>query len=150
MVALTLNDPVVQSYIVYTAILALKMLAMSPMTATMRVMRGVFANPEDAKAGKGKVKFDDPIVERIRRAHLNDLENIPAFWVLAALYVTTGPAAAWATLLFRVFTVARIIYTIVYAIIPIPPPARGIAYVVALTVNFYMTVQVILYYITAI
>nr|WAS27878.1 glutathione S-transferase [Mythimna separata] len=150
MVALTLDNPLVQSYIVYTAILALKLLALSPMTGMTRVARGVFANPEDAKSMKGgKVKYDDPVIERIRRAHLNDLENIPAFWVLAALYVTTNPAVAWATLLFRVFTVCRIIHTIVYAVVPLPQPARGIAFGIPLLINFYMGAQVVLYYITA-
>ncbi|XP_075982751.1 microsomal glutathione S-transferase 1-like [Anticarsia gemmatalis] len=150
MVAISLDNPAVQSYIVYTAILAVKLLLMSPLTGFSRVKRGVFANEEDAKKGGGKVKFDDPVVERIRRAHLNDLENIPAFWVLGLLYLTTGPATAWATLLFRVFTISRIIHTIVYAIVPLPQPARGLAFMGAAFVNLYMGAQVIMYYITAI
>ncbi|XP_013144609.1 PREDICTED: uncharacterized protein LOC106108076 [Papilio polytes] len=138
------------SYIVYSAILALKLLSVSAMTAIARMTRGIYANPEDAKTLKGKVKFDDPVVERIRRAHLNDLENIPAFWVLAALYLTTGPVAAWATLLFRVYTVSRIIHTIVYALIPLPQPARGIAYGIPYIIKWYMGIQVALYYISAV
>ena len=150
MVALTLANPVVQTYILYTAILALKLLALSPMTGMMRMIRGVFANPEDAKTVKGgKVKYDDPVIERIRRAHLNDLENIPAFWVLSALYITTGPVATWATLLFRVYTAGRILHTIVYAIIPLPQPSRAIAFGVPTLVSLYMGAQVVLYYITA-
>nr|AIH07603.1 microsomal glutathione S-transferase 1-1 [Spodoptera litura] len=150
MVAFALNNPAVQSYIVYSAILAIKLLSLAPMTGVTRVIRGVFANPEDAKSVKGgKVKYDDPVVERIRRAHLNDLENIPAFWVLGALYVTTGPVAAWATLLFRVYTLGRILHTIVYAVVPLPQPARAIAFTVPMFVSFYMGLQVVLYYITA-
>ena len=30
-------------------------------------------------------------VERVRRAHQNDLENIPIFLILALFYVTTDP-----------------------------------------------------------
>lgn len=150
MVDLTLTNPAVQSYIAYTAILALKLLFMSPLTGIMRTIRGVFANPEDAKAAKGKVKYDDPIIERIRRAHLNDLENIPAFWVLGILYLTTGPSAAWATMLFRIFTVGRIVHTIVYAIVPLPQPSRALAFLAGLLVNLYMGIQVILYYVTSI
>ena len=149
MVALTLADPVVQTYILYTAILAVKLLALSPMTGLTRMIRGSFANPEDAKLVKGgKVKFDDPAIERIRRAHLNDLENIPAFWVLSALYITTDPVAAWATLLFRVYTAGRILHTIVYAIIPLPQPTRAIAFFIPASVSFYMGAQVIMHYIT--
>lgn len=149
MSVIQLTNPVVQSYIVYSAILALKLLFLSSLTPFVRISRGVFANPEDAKAFRGKVKYDDPTVERTRRAHLNDLENIPAFWILGALYVTTGPAAAWATLLFRTYTISRIIHTIVYAIVPLPQPSRALAYFIPYFIMWYMGVQVVLFYITA-
>ncbi|XP_046968673.1 uncharacterized protein LOC124536223 [Vanessa cardui] len=149
MSVIPISNPVVQSYILYSAILALKLISVSALTALTRMTRGIYANPEDAKALRGKVKFDDPAVERTRRAHLNDLENIPAFWILGALYVTTSPVAAWATLLFRVYTVSRIIHTIVYAVVPLPQPARAIAYIVPSVIMWYMGVQVVLYYISA-
>ena len=94
----------------------------------------------------GKVKFDDPDVERVRRAHLNDLENIPAFWILGALYVTTGPSAALATNLFRAFTAGRILHTFVYAVKPLPQPARGIAFGIPFLISIYMGVAVVRYY----
>uniref|UniRef100_A0A1E1WDS4 Microsomal glutathione S-transferase 1 n=1 Tax=Pectinophora gossypiella TaxID=13191 RepID=A0A1E1WDS4_PECGO len=149
MAAISLNHPAVESYIVYSAILALKLLAMALLTAFSRITRGVYANPEDAKMSKGKVKFDDQVVERVRRGHLNDLENIPAFWVLGALYLTTNPAAAWATLLFRAFTAGRVLHTIVYCVVPLPQPARAFAFFVPYLVNMYMGWQIVLYYITA-
>lgn len=149
MAPLSLDNLAVQAYIVHAAILAVKLLALSGLTGMTRVARGVFANPEDAKSLKGKVKFDDPAVERLRRAHLNDLENIPAFWVLGALYLTTGPAVAWATLLFRAASLFRIVHTVVYAIVPLPQPARGIAFGIPYIINLYMGVQTILYYVTA-
>ncbi|CAH0600472.1 unnamed protein product [Chrysodeixis includens] len=146
----SLDNPVFRSYIVYSAILAVKVLAMSMLTSMTRLIRGTVANPEDAKLFKGtKVRFDDPAVERVRRAHLNDLENIPVFWVLAALYVSTNPVTAWATLLFRVYTLGRILHTIVYAVVPLPQPARAIAFGIPLLATTYMGAQVILYYITA-
>ncbi|KAJ2946388.1 hypothetical protein O0L34_g12432 [Tuta absoluta] len=150
MAVLPLDSPAVQSFILYSAILALKVLVMAPMTGMTRMRKGVFANPEDAKlTPKGKVKFDDPDIERIRRAHLNDLENIPAFWVLGALYLTTGPVAAWATLLFRVYAIGRILHTIVYCIVPLPQPSRALAFAIPLFIKFYMGFQIIMYYITA-
>lgn len=148
-VSLSLDNPAVQSYLLYSAILALKILAMSALTAITRISRGVFANPEDAKALKGKVKFDDQAVERVRRGHLNDLENIPAFWILGALYLTTGPVAAWATLLFRVYAAGRILHSIVYCVVPLPQPARGLAFGIPMMISFYMGAQVVLYYIPA-
>lgn len=149
MSAFSLDNPVFRSYIVYSAILAVKVLALSVLTGVTRMIRGSVANPEDAKLLKAKVRFDDPAVERVRRAHLNDLENIPVFWVVAALYVSTNPVAAWATLLFRVFTLGRILHSIVYAIVPLPQPARAIAFGIPFLATAYMGAQVILYYITA-
>ncbi|KAI8438297.1 hypothetical protein MSG28_010870 [Choristoneura fumiferana] len=147
--ALSLQSPVVQSYIVYSAILTLKLILLSALTGITRMVRRSFANPEDAVMfPKGKVTMNDPVVERIRRAHLNDLENIPAFWILGALYLTTNPAAAWATLLFRAYTLGRILHTIVYAIKPLPQPARGLAFFVPYLIKWYMGFQVIVYYLT--
>lgn len=151
MEVLSLQNPVLQSFIVYSAILALKLLALGALTGMTRMAKGVFANPEDLKSagGKGKIKFDDPHVERVRRAHLNDLENIPAFWVLGALYVTTNPAHAWATLLFRIYTAGRVLHTLVYAVKPLPQPSRALAYFVPYVIMWYMGIQVILYYLSA-
>ena len=74
-----------------------------------------FANPEDATGVKGgKVIIGDPDVERVRRAHLNDIENILPFVILAAIFLTTAPSVGTAKLLFRVFTAARYIHTFVY------------------------------------
>ncbi|CAD0195461.1 unnamed protein product [Chrysodeixis includens] len=73
MVSISLTDPAVQSYIVYSAVLAMKMFAITLLTAKVRMSKKVFANAEDAKANHGTVKLDDPDVERVRRAHLNDL-----------------------------------------------------------------------------
>ena len=47
----------------------------------------MFANPEDAKDVPGSKVGSDPEVERVRRAHLNDLENIPLFIAIAAVYM---------------------------------------------------------------
>lgn len=151
MAPLNFDNPVLQTYIVYSAILAMKVMALAFLTGATRTRKGVFANPEDAKPRPGaKVKFDDPDVERLRRAHLNDLENITVFWVLGALYVTTGPASALASLLFRVFTIGRMLHTFVYCIMPLPQPARSIAFGVPYIVLWYMGVQVVLHYIAAI
>lgn len=147
MASFSLNDPAVQSYLLYSGVLGLKVLGMSFLTAIQRHTKKVFANPEDAvtKPG-GKVKFDDPDVERVRRAHLNDLENIPAFWVLGALYVTTGPSASVATNLFRAYAAGRILHTFVYAVKPLPQPSRAIAFGVPFVISIYMGVVVVKYY----
>lgn len=146
---LTLQDPTVQSYIVYAAILALKLLLFSMLTGLKRSEKKVYANPEDAALLGGRISLSDPDIERLRRAHLNDLENIPAFWILGALYLTTNPAAAWATLLFRAYTLGRLLHTFVYAIKPLPQPSRAIAYFIPYLIMWYMGYQVIVYYLSA-
>lgn len=145
MVSVSMTDPAVQSYFVYSGILALKVLVMAPLTGKQRYTKKVFANEEDAKRG-GRVKFDDPDVERVRRAHLNDLENIPVFWLLGALYLTTGPSASVATWLFRAFTAGRVVHTLVYAVKPMPQPARGIAFGIPNLITWYMGLKVVAHY----
>ena len=77
-------------------------------------LRQVFSNPEDAKSHDSKVKFDDPDVERVRRAHLNDLENVVPFLLLCPLYLCTGPSPWLAGNLIRGFAAARILHTVSY------------------------------------
>lgn len=60
----------------------------------------------------GEIKKSED-VERIRRAHLNDLENIPAFLIAALMYVMTEPQPDVALWLIRVAVIARILHTIV-------------------------------------
>ena len=106
-----IDDEVFASFAFYGAILALKMVIMAPLTARHRVKKGVsynnftstkvkrinefyqvYANPEDASQFKAKkVITDDGDVERVRRAHLNDIENIYLYFFVASLYMFTNP-----------------------------------------------------------
>ncbi|KAH8403568.1 hypothetical protein KR009_008575 [Drosophila setifemur] len=92
---------------------------------------------------KLKVKFDDPNVERVRRAHRNDLENILPFFAIGFLYVLTNPSAGLAITLFRAVGIARIVHTIVYAVVVLPQPSRALSFFVALGATIYMALQVI-------
>ncbi|XP_046400744.1 microsomal glutathione S-transferase 1-like [Ischnura elegans] len=144
---LTRDNPVFAAYALYSALLAIKMFAVVILTAKQRIKKQIFANPEDAKLhNKAKVKFDDPDIERIRRAHLNDLENIPMFWVVGLLYVLTNPQATVAINLFRLFFVARAIHTFVYAVVVFPQPARGLSFFVGVGVTAYMILHILLHF----
>lgn len=74
------------------------------------------------------------------RAHLNDLESIPAFIITSFAYILTNPEIGFATLLFRAFTAARFIHTFVYAVYVVPQPSRALAFMVGLLVTLYMAV----------
>ena len=84
MTIFTYDNVVLRVYITWGGLLLIKMLIMSFLTIINRIRKGAVDNPEDA-AGRPNFEIKkDEDVERIRRAHLNDLENIPAF-LLAAL-----------------------------------------------------------------
>ncbi|XP_003797842.1 microsomal glutathione S-transferase 1 [Otolemur garnettii] len=126
----------------YTTIVLSKMMFMSTATAFYRMTRKVFANPEDcASFGKGEnaKKFlrTDDRVERVRRAHLNDLENIVPFLGIGLLYSLSGPDLSTALLHFRLFLGARIYHTIAY-LTPLPQPNRALAFFVGYGVTISM------------
>ncbi|XP_042874153.1 microsomal glutathione S-transferase 1-like [Penaeus japonicus] len=141
MTSLDLDNPVFVSYVFYSAILALKMILMGPITGYYRITKKVFANPEDAaKFDVKEVKMNDADVERVRRAHQNDLENIPVFWLVALLFVLTGPSETTARYVFRIYTMARIQHSVLYLR---GSGFRGVAYALALALKLFMVVSVI-------
>uniref|UniRef100_A0A1I8PH47 Microsomal glutathione S-transferase 1 n=1 Tax=Stomoxys calcitrans TaxID=35570 RepID=A0A1I8PH47_STOCA len=105
-----------------------------------------FANPEDCiLTKKDKIAYDNPHIERVRRAHRNDMENILPFFTAGFFYVLTNPSALLAINLFRLVGVARIIHTIVYAVVVVPQPARGISFFSAFIPTVYMALQVAIF-----
>ncbi|PAA50472.1 hypothetical protein BOX15_Mlig014246g4 [Macrostomum lignano] len=65
-------------------------MAMSLLTAFKRIKNSIYANPEDAATVRKPVVFNNETVERVRRNHLNDLENVLPFVLLGGLYLLTG------------------------------------------------------------
>ncbi|XP_055383089.1 microsomal glutathione S-transferase 1 isoform X2 [Condylostylus longicornis] len=141
---LSFENPIFKSYVFWSAVLIIKMLLMAPLTGFHRFRTQSFANPEDLPSKKLKVKFDEPSVERVRRAHRNDLESILPFFVAAFFYVLTGPNEFIAINLFRAVAVSRILHTFVYAIVPLPQPSRALAFFTCLLATLYMSIIVIL------
>lgn len=105
-----------------------------------------FANPEDLPSKKLKVKFADEDVERVRRAHRNDLENILPFFAVGLLYVLTNPDAFIAINLFRAVAISRIVHTLVYAVVVVPQPARALSWAIAYGTTGFMAVKTILFF----
>lgn len=109
--------------------------------------RKAFVNPEDcAVFGKGeevkKYLWTDNRVERARRAHLNDLENIVPFLGIGLLYSLSGPDLSTALLHFRLFLGARIYHTIAY-LIPLPQPNRALAFYIGYGVTLSMAYRLL-------
>ncbi|XP_073420722.1 microsomal glutathione S-transferase 1 [Dendrobates tinctorius] len=144
MVQLADND-VFRAFATYATIVLLKMMLLSLVTAFYRITRKVFANPEDAAAhskGGDTKKFlrTDQDVERVRRCHLNDIENIIPFVGVGLLYVLSNPDLYFALLHFRVFVASRVLHTICY-LMPLPQPSRALTFFVGYLVTVSMAVS---------
>ena len=119
---LSWDNPVFTAYAIAAAILVLKVMGQGWMTVwrMMRSGRGL-ASAEDAAKGllnpapdPGQLARND-YVDRSRRMHRNDLENIPAFWVAGVLFVLIDPAPGLAQGLFYGFLAARVGHFWAYA-----------------------------------
>ncbi|XP_034233309.1 microsomal glutathione S-transferase 1 isoform X2 [Thrips palmi] len=143
---LNTDNPVFRAYVFYSCVLVLKLLGVVFLIGRQRYAKKIFSNPEDLVDKKSKVVFGDADVERPRRAHLNDLENIPAFWITGLLYCLTNPSAYLAINLFRAFTFARIAHTFVYAVVPLPQPSRALSFAVGYAITIYMAVSTLLHF----
>ena len=95
---MTFENPVFVTYGIAAAIMILKSMGQGWMTVhRMMKVGGGFLNPEDVGKGwanpnprPGQLDPDD-YVERSRRMHRNDTENIPLFLVAGLLFVLTQP-----------------------------------------------------------
>ncbi|MDN5862209.1 MAG: MAPEG family protein [Salinisphaera sp.] len=109
-----LSIPTVQVYAVCAALLVLKMWLTGTATGITRVLRKSYVSDEDYRLTGHEDRGPNPLVERLRRIHANDLESILPFLVIAFLYALTEPGYALAWWLFTGFTVARIAHTGAY------------------------------------
>ncbi|XP_071097438.1 microsomal glutathione S-transferase 1-like [Haliotis cracherodii] len=130
------DNPVFPYFAFYATVVVLKTMAMSFCTVFHRLTKKVFVNPEDS-AGRGVKPSTHESVERVRRCHLNDLENVIPFVLIGLLYTATGPSLGSALLHFRIFTGARILHTIAY-LLPLPQPSRGLGFIVGILVTMSM------------
>jgi uncharacterized MAPEG superfamily protein len=116
------GNPVFDTYVIASALMVLKVMLQGWMTVyRMLKSNSGLASPEDLQ--KGLINKDpDPsqlevndYVDRSRRMHRNDLENIPAFWVAGLLFVVVAPPLWLAQSLMFGFVAARLAHFIAYA-----------------------------------
>lgn len=142
-----IDSEVFLAFSTYATIVTLKMMIMSPLTSYFRLTRKAYANMEDtildlSNEDKKKMVKVDPDVERVRRCHQNDLENVIPFLVVGLLYALTGPPLNSALLHFRVFVGSRFFHTVAY-LTPLPQPSRALSFVVGLLTTFSMAHRVV-------
>jgi glutathione S-transferase len=103
-------------------------------------------SPEDCTLGKDyEVKSHDDI-DRVRRAHLNDLENVLPFLFIGLFYIFTEPHIQVSSWLFRIAGIGRIAHTIIYAIYPVPQPTRAILFYTVYIISLYMSLSSVVYF----
>jgi glutathione S-transferase len=119
---MTFENPVFTTYAIAATVMILKMMAQGWITV-QRMMKvgGGFLNPEDEAKGwanpkprAGQRDLDD-YVDRSRRMHRNDLENIPAFLFAGLLFVLTGPPLWVAQCLLYGFVATRLAHFWAYS-----------------------------------
>ena len=144
-----LSNPVFTTYAIAASLGVLKIMGQGWMTVVrMMKIKGGYASPEDAKAGAynpnprpGQTDIDD-YVDRSRRMHRNDLENIPAFLVIGLLFVVVAPPLWLAQVLMYGFVLARALHTWAYATAQ-SHETRSVFYTVGSVIVIYMAVHVL-------
>ncbi|XP_068962245.1 microsomal glutathione S-transferase 1 [Petaurus breviceps papuanus] len=142
-----MDNEAFSAFTTYGTIVLSKMMMMSVITSFFRVTRKVFENPEDIMVSKTEenikkfVRRDDK-VDRVLRAHWNDLENIVPFLGIGLLYSLSNPDITTALWHFRIFVAARIYHSISY-LKPLPQPNRGLSWFVGYIVTFSMAYRLL-------
>lgn len=111
---LALTNPVFTAYVLCAALAVLKIMGQGWVTVYRMLKIGAgYASPEDLRPGlinrkpdPGQLAIND-YVDRARRMHRNDLENLPAFLAIGLLFVLVAPPLWLAQTLFYGFVLAR-------------------------------------------
>jgi glutathione S-transferase len=122
MMLLTTDNPIFVTYMITSAIMILKIMGQGWMTVyRMLKSNSGLASPEDLQVGlinkdpsPDQLEVND-YVDRSRRMHRNDLENIPAFLACGLLFVAAGPSQLLANVLLYGFVAARLANSLAYA-----------------------------------
>lgn len=120
--AIGFGNPVFAAYAIAAGLMILKTVAMAWLTVLrMMQVKGGYRAPEDARATPlnpsprpGQTAPDER-VERIRRIHQNDIENVPMFLAAGFLFVLTAPPLWLAQGAFYGYVVTRLLHFWAYA-----------------------------------
>lgn len=139
-------NPAFRTYALCAAILALKMLLSAIYTGTRRQKHQGYVNAEDARvfgqAGAAAGSSEAPAVAHALRIQRNDLENIPAFFAIALIYVLLGASPRGAMIYFWTFTLARVAHTVAY--MRNVQPWRAVCFIIGALCMVGMITQIVL------
>jgi glutathione S-transferase len=138
------------AYTIAATLMILKAVAMSWLTVIrMMQVKGGFRSPEDLRKTPLNPAPDphqiekNESVERIRRIHLNDLENLPFFLVAGLLYVLTQPSLVLAQWLFYGYVVSRLLHFLAYVTAQVHD-VRATLWTIGSLILIYMTVRTLI------
>jgi len=163
-----LSLPGFREYVLCAALLVIKLCTISLAVSSNRVGGSVYNNPEDDTLwpklmrslglikSQPKEKDDrtrterrsearadrEATVERIRRAHMNAIENVVPFLTIGFLYCVCGLPRG--IMHFYVFTACRYLHTVFYAVLGVQP-WRTIVHFTAMTSLLSMSVRLVLF-----
>lgn len=132
-----------QCYALAVAVLVLNLYGLGFYTAKLRADRKIVLNPEDAgiNGGAAVAESEHPDVLRVKRAHLNLLENAVPFFAIGFLYTLTDPSVTLSCAFFTVFVVIRLFHSVFY--LTAKQPFRTLSFAVGALINVAMVVQVV-------
>lgn len=139
-----MTQPAFQLYALSSVLLVLIMYSLGFLTAKTRAERKAVVNPEDISVNPGGavvVEVEHPDVQRIKRAHMNQLENAVPFFILGFLYCLTEPGLLTARILFLTFLAVRLFHAVFY--VGAKQPFRTLSFAIGAIVNIVMAVQVL-------
>jgi uncharacterized MAPEG superfamily protein len=138
--------PAFQPLVLFAVLLILKMGAVAFITSNERRKAKVVLNPEDVGVNPGSRAHGEEAASTLRakRAHLNDVENIPVFLVLALIFTVAGCSATAGWVYFGVYFVARVLHTVFYlkAVQPWRTVAFGVGQFTQLGMIVHLLTQV--------
>jgi glutathione S-transferase len=119
---LSLQNPLFAVYTIAACLMILKAIAMAWLTVVrMMQVKGGYRSPEDLKKtplnpnpDPKQLEVDDR-VERYRRILMNDLENLPFFFVAGFLFIMTDPSLLLAQALLYGYVISRFLHFAAYA-----------------------------------
>jgi uncharacterized MAPEG superfamily protein len=146
---LTFDNPVFRYYAIAAALMIIKMMSQGWMTVFRMIkVNGGFRYPEDARRSfanphpRPEQLLPNEYVERSRRMHGNDVENVPLFLFSGLLYVCTAPSDAVALGLFAAYVLSRLAHW--YAVLTARPhETRAALWTIGSAIVYLMACAVI-------
>jgi uncharacterized MAPEG superfamily protein len=111
-----LDSPAPRLYALASSALVLILFWLAFRTGSVRMRGATVVNPEDVRVYRGAAvgATEHPDVQRIKRAHLNAIENMVPFFVVGLLFALTNPPVWAAAALFGAFVALRVLHVVFY------------------------------------